>query len=145
MRGPKNAWREREQKKKRIAKITTLKKYAKLAKKEGIVSDRVRLDSNKPDNEEASNGHRADSSSKNRPKPGNQSQQPPKLTPLQEQKASRDEFFAQKEAEKKAALKKRKDMHKIMTQRTSRGQPVMAGRIKNILGKLLDEAKGNQK
>lgn len=144
MRGPKNAWREREQKKKHIAKIVTLKKYAKLAKKEGIVSDRVRLDSNKPDSEGNTNENRASTPSKNRPKPSNQSA-PPKPTPLQEQRASRDEFFAQKETEKKTAMKKRKDMHKIMTQRTSRGQPVMAGRIKNILGKLLDEAKTNHK
>lgn len=144
MRGPKNAWREREQKKKHIAKIATLKKYAKLAKKEGIVSDRVRLDSNKTENKGSSNENRVPPPSKNRPKQ-NVQQQSSKPTPLEEQRASRDEYFAQKEAEKKAAMKKRKDMHKIMTQRTSRGQPVMAGRIKNILGKLLDEAKNNHK
>lgn len=157
MKGPKNAWREREQRKKHISKIATLKKYAKLAKREGIVSDRVRMDnpSTSPDQPTREQDQQ---NSEPRPvrKEGNDkakktddhtrvTEQSKRKSPAEEERERREQMFAQREQEKQAASHRRKEMHKIMTKRTSKGQPVMAGRIKNILGKLMDEAKSQHK
>lgn len=131
MKGPKNAWREREQKRKHVSKISTLKKYAKLVKKEGFVSDRVRIDgvdrTENPDKQ------------KKIQQVSPMRRQKETVNPREVEREERNKAIELREQEKREKLKQRKEKAKIMTQRTSKGQPVMAGRIKSILGKLMNE------
>lgn len=126
------AWRSNQKALKNAKKIVILKKYAKLCKKEGIVSDRVRIGKHEPNS--SSEGHeRPQVSSK---KPSQSKPQPPAsaVSPPEEVKVDKLELL------KEAKAKERKQQHKIMTMKTKTGQPVMAGRIKNILSKLTQES-----
>ena len=129
MKGPKNQWREREFDRKRVKKISMLKKYAKLVKREGLSSTRVHVDGQRT---EAMEEQDQDAQHHPRPRQPRNKKQNSEEETIQQQRA-------QQEEERRQKLKQRKEQHKVMTQRTKKGQPVMAGRIKNILDKLVKE------
>jgi hypothetical protein len=144
-----NAYQKKELERKRIHKVATLKKYAKLCKAEGIKSDRVNLSTNTKKSEKnetdapsekSSSSHHGSSGSYKSKKSG-QDKKPKKEEPLtrEEQKKEIQSQLTERIKGIEEALKKRKELKKSMTQKTAKGQPVMKGRINNILQKLMSQ------
>jgi hypothetical protein len=135
-------WQEEQDRLKRVKKIATLKKYAKLCRAEGIASDRVNLSNYQRSTDEHSSSMEEHKYNSKRPKlkvksvRKNQQTGP---TPKEMQQQLLEQQLQEKEEIRLAKEKQRKEQHKIMTLKTKKGQPVMAGRIKNILNKLMDE------
>lgn len=120
-------WRKKVADKKRVEKVVTLRKYAKLCKKEGIQSSRFRTEGSEPDGQSS------------KPKP----QKPKKKAPAVEKVESvEDKQKAKKEHAKEQlksieeALHRRKEKRKLATATNSKGQPVFKGKIFGILEKL---------
>ncbi len=132
-----NAYQKKEHERKRIQKVVTLKKYAKLCKAEGIQSNRVNLGKvsteTKMNNPEASNlrklAKKENSASKTKEPSSNKQQQ---KQAVHDQLTDRIKGIEE-------AMNKRKQLKKCMTSKTSKGQPVMKGRIQNILSKLMKQ------
>lgn len=131
-------WIVKNVEKKRINKIATLKKYAKLCKAEGIQSDRINVHGSENDREfkakklvktklvgQLSRQHVIAEAASNR---------------KASEKAEKQREFERKQEEKKQRLQVRKEKKKIMTAKTRKGQPIFAGRIKNILDKLTNDS-----
>jgi hypothetical protein len=139
-----NAWQQKEQEKARFQKAQTLRKYAKLCKAEGVESSRVNLGYNKKksvDNEkELTDGSRGESSGKMKYS----------TYKLHKAKAEGDDKADKIQRTKhdleskirgiEESIKKRKQLKKDICKKTSKGQPVMKGRITHILGKLMKDA-----
>ena len=123
-------WKQRENEKKRIAKSATLRKYAKLCKAEGIQSDRVNLGV-RTDRDRDANAI---------PKSKTPKVDKTKISQLEHIQLRREEEKQESIKAIEESLRKRKEKQKIMTKKTKKGQPVMAGRILNILEKLNKDA-----
>lgn len=128
-------WRKKIVEKKRINKAITLRKYAKLAKQEGIQSSRVRLDSNPST---SSDSHASAEVKKRKPKvKPNRPNLDEQAKQVMEEKQRRQEEHKKEQIQAiEQALKKRKEKKAMMTAKNSKGQPVFKGKILNILDKL---------
>lgn len=127
--GNPNAWRQRQAEKKRVEKAATLRKYAKLCKKEGIKSDRVRI-----------KGEAADAAPPKKAvkKSTNVIEEAAQLAQQRAQEKEKEKERQRKEKlrEVEAALHKRKEKRKLATAKNSKGQPLFKGKILNILERL---------
>ncbi|RYG69143.1 hypothetical protein EON64_03475 [archaeon] len=127
-------WRKKIVEKKRINKAITLRKYAKLAKQEGIQSDRVRLDNNPRSSSESHPSPEIRKKSKAKPNRPNLEVQ---ARQVMEEKQRRQEEHKQEQIQAiEQALKKRKEKKAMMTAKNKKGQPLFKGKILNILDKL---------
>jgi len=140
----KNKWQQNDLEKKRLKKIVTLRKYAQLCKHEGVDSDRINLKKkSSPNNENISTEkRREDSRPKIAPKPKVDRLQKlasDKQNAIEEQLQQKKAEMGEKIQKIKESIKHRKDQHKLMTKKNAKGQPVLGGRIKNILDKLIKE------
>ena len=120
----------------RNKKSAALRKYAKLCIKEGIVSDRVNLDSGNREHESKSDREfkKKDNKRKSGPAPFDAA-----LKVAAERKAEKERLIKEKldkEMEIKRAAKIRKSKQNDHLKRTKSGQPILNNQIKNILGKL---------
>jgi hypothetical protein len=149
-----NEIKKKELEKKVHEKSSMLRKYAKLCAREGIISDRVHIGTRSDDNTTASNDRgnssnftdglgSSNSSSANKknqhqlPKPNHfakkilkQAQQ------LLKEKEEKEQQFQEKLHHKEEAMKLRLKKHKAITQKTTKGQPVLNNQIKLLLEKL---------
>jgi hypothetical protein len=132
----KNKWQQKELEKKRIKKITTLRKYAKLCKREGLESDRVNINK-KNDNADETEDHKPEKKIHKPFKP--KKVEIPQQSPAEIQRQQREEQVKENIKKMEESLKRRKEQRKILTKKTAKGQPVLGGQIKNILGKLMKE------
>lgn len=154
-----NEIKKKELEKKVHEKSSMLRKYAKLCAREGIVSDRVHIGSRSDDvngdtNTTASNGRgnsstggpgSSSSSSRSdhkknqpqRPKPNHFTKRIQKQAQqLLKEKEEKEQQFQEKLQHKDEAMKVRLKKHKAITQKTTRGQPVLNNQIKLLLEKL---------
>lgn len=150
-----NIWQKKQQEKKKVEKISTLRKYAKLLKKENIKdSKRIRIDKSdtktngaEKSTEGSSTNELEQRTPQSKPKRyQNQTSQSPKgnnpkdLPTLREAKEQERQRREQENSQKIAESKKRrKQERKALTQKTKKGQPVLKGHIQKILGKLINE------
>ena len=135
--------KKKELEKKIHEKASMLRKYAKLCKSEGIISDRVRIVKSSDDktSESTKKFHSVKSNeSKNNYNDGSnlkakKDSKKPTTNNLKENNID----LQKKEKERQIAesLRKRKEKKIAMTKRTKKGQPVLNNRIKSILDKLL--------
>ena len=146
-------WRKREFEKKKIEKIHTLRKYAKLLKKENI-TDSKRFKVKDHQNNHASEGNLADGQANessheksNTPQKKNNKKTPSKQEKFQEAKAAKEEERRLREEERikkiQESIKRRKEERKVLTLKNKKGQPVLKGHIHKILGKLMKEKDHN--
>lgn len=124
--------------KKRIKKHADLRKYAKLCKQEGIISDRVNLNSseNGIGNVSQENGINSDKTSK-----VNEKMKPfAKALETANKRKEEAELIKQAAANKKEEIQKAKkirdEKRKMHMKRTKKGQPLLNDQIKGILTKL---------
>jgi len=151
-----NDIKKKELEKKVHEKSSMLRKYAKLCVREGIISDRVHIGTrsvnhinnnttvfNDRDNSSTDGPGSSNSSSANKknqhqiPKPNHfkkrilkQAQQ------LLKEKEEKEQQFQEKLHHKEEAMKVRLKKHKAITQKTTKGQPVLNNQIKLLLEKL---------
>ena len=120
---------------KRYKKAATLRKYAKLCAREGIVSDRVNMSAKKT----------VGSSSDISEEPRHDNKKPKKnpfadaMRIAEERKLAKEQQLLEKkqrEAEIEDAAKKREEKRKMHMKRTKKGQPLLGNQIQNMLTKL---------
>jgi hypothetical protein len=138
-------WKKKELEKKKIQKIHTLRKYAKLLKKENITdSDRIKVksrDAEKLNNEDAS-GNEDSTRKKDTRKPKPFSPQPSstsEATLSEKRQEEREQREKERQREIEEANRRRKKERKLLSLKTSKGQPVLKGHIQKLLGKLQKE------
>eukprot|EP01031_Cornospumella_fuschlensis_P034279 gene34279-41491_t len=125
-------WRKKIVEKKRINKAITLRKYAKLAKQEGIQSDRVNLDRKTS----TSSADAPEIKRKPKAKPTRPSLEDQAKQVMDEKKRRQEEHKKEQIQAIEQALKKRKEKRAMMTAKNGKGQPVFKGKILSILDKL---------
>ena len=147
-----NDIKKKELEKKIHEKSSMLRKYAKLCAKEGIISNRVHIGTrnddatskinsnnnlhhNDNDGEGSSNVQKSNQDKRSKPnyvmkKIQKQSQQ------LLQEKAEHEKQLQEKLKQTEEAMKLRAKRHKAVTQKTSKGQPVLNNQIKLLLEKL---------
>ena len=139
-----NQKRKQIEEQKRNQKSKSLREYAKLCKREGIVSDRVNLGTNSSeigiDHESIHKKGRGETSDKEQKKKMNpfhkeEMERQRILTEKEESQRSKEE--AQQEIVQKKKIREQKRQQSM--KRTRKGQPIMANAIKSILGKLTSE------
>jgi hypothetical protein len=137
-------WKKKELEKKKIQKIHTLRKYAKLLKKENITdSDRIKLKGNDTErlNSEGLTGN-TNSRQKDTRKPKPLSHQTPltsEATLSEKRQEEREQREKERQKEIEEANRRRKKERKLLSLKTSKGQPVLKGHIQKLLGKLQKE------
>jgi rRNA processing len=122
-------------------KHASLRKYAKLCEREGIVSDRVNISNNKVNTDMKQDSNDVTRPTKTEPLPKISKANPfaHAMEVAKKKEAEKHEHLKMKETkalEIQAAAKKRQAKQKEFMQRTKRGQPVLHNQIKNILTKL---------
>ena len=147
-----NPWQQKQFEKKKILKIQTLRKYAKILKRENIEdSQRLRfsktnianhsIEIEKEDFDANEIVNQAPNSNNNYPIQ-KKSKRP---TPADELSLKEKKEFERQEREQQRlkgieeANRKRKTERKMLSLKTKKGQPVLKGHINKILGKLLKE------
>ena len=144
-----NQKRKKIEEQKRNQKSKSLREYAKLCKREGIVSDRVNLGSSS--SSENDNTHESIHKKGTTTSGGTSKEQNPKkktnpyhlaemerqriVTEKEQSQRGKEEVQQQIGEKKKIREQKRQQSMK----RTRKGQPIMANAIKSILGKLTSE------
>jgi hypothetical protein len=137
-----NQWRKREFEKKKIEKIHTLRKYAKLLKKENITdSSRIKINSNDQQND-APQPERRPPSGKKKPH-FNKYQVEATSNPRETQAEERQQREEERIKKMQESIKRRKEERKVLSLKTKKGQPVLKGHIQKMLGKLMKEKENN--
>ena len=135
-----NQWKKKQLEKKHIQKVATLKKYAKLVKAEGIQSSRVRVQGSSDTNQPPPSQSRSHHNKEGKGHHGKQQLPKPKVVSKEEEKTKIKEELSEKVKKIEESVKKRKQLKRELTKKTDKGQPVMKGKIKNILSKLMNDA-----
>eukprot|EP00600_Ochromonadales_sp_CCMP1393_P000940 CAMPEP_0174977852 /NCGR_PEP_ID=MMETSP0004_2-20121128/13837_1 /TAXON_ID=420556 /ORGANISM="Ochromonas sp., Strain CCMP1393" /LENGTH=161 /DNA_ID=CAMNT_0016229077 /DNA_START=158 /DNA_END=643 /DNA_ORIENTATION=- len=121
--------RQRAKEVQRFKKAAQLRKYAKLCKSEGIVSDRVRIGS-KDDSGPVSKSNQVSA----RPRPFRYEEETAKRNKLA--KEEKEILYQEKEQEKAEALRRREEKRKALGKKNKKGQPVLGNHIKSLLEKI---------
>ena len=140
-----NQKRKQIEEQKRNQKSKSLREYAKLCKREGIVSDRVNLGSSSS----TENGSSHESTHKNSTTISKDQHSKKKMNPFHLAEMERQRVVTEKEQSQRSKEETQQEIiekKKIREQkrqqsmkRTRKGQPIMANAIKSILGKLTSE------
>lgn len=124
-------------------KAAMLRKYAKLCRAEGIISDRVNTGT-KP-KKESSDSSTSSEKSKNisgkdivKHKIISKAQQAAQT--VQQQREAIAAKRQEREAERQAAQRRRRDVTKELNRKTKKGQPVLGNKVKLMLQKLQTKA-----
>jgi hypothetical protein len=120
---------------KRNEKSSMLRKYAKLCKKEGIVSDRINTESR---TEETKTIKKPKKEKVAKPNPFAKSMATAKANKDNKTTAQneKDAMYAQNDKDKAEAIKAREKNSKLLSKKTKKGQPVLGNHIQAILNKL---------
>jgi predicted nucleic acid-binding Zn-ribbon protein len=132
-----NLKRKEVEEQKRNQKSKTLREYAKLCKAEGIVSDRINLESSAS---KISAERKKDPKMKTPSGPSKQTNPFKDAREEAEGRANQRAEAVEQSKEKKAEIKQKLEMREVVRKqrmkRTKKGQPILSSQIASILGKL---------
>jgi hypothetical protein len=126
--------KKKEQETKRFKKAAALRKYAKLCKREGIQSDRVRIGKKEDKEEGESTSASANTKQQKDHKPFRRAEKEAERQEQLEHDKEQHRLATQKQKEE--ALRKREEKRKALSKTTRKGQPVLGNHIKSMLQKL---------